>query len=115
MIIRPCASACAVAAGVAMRQLQSALQKHDIVHPTCPECGAPMWLTRFGRRMGLAGSSTPLNAKPAKTKQLISYGATAMTMQNEPQKGIRFSTTAGQLLLLVAAVMVLNLAWRYVL
>ena len=38
-----------------------------------------------------------------------------MTMQNEPQKGIRFSTTAGQLLLLGAAIMALNVAWRYVL
>ena len=38
-----------------------------------------------------------------------------MTMQNEPQTGIRFSTTAGQLLVLGAAIMVLNLAWRYVL
>jgi hypothetical protein len=38
-----------------------------------------------------------------------------MTMQNEPQKGIRFSTTVGQLLLLGAAITVLNLAWRYVL
>ena len=38
-----------------------------------------------------------------------------MTMQNEPQKGIRFSSTAGQLLLLGAAIMFLNVAWRYVL
>jgi hypothetical protein len=38
-----------------------------------------------------------------------------MTMQNEPQKYIQFSTTVGQILLLGAAVMVLNLAWRYVL
>ena len=39
-----------------------------------------------------------------------------MTMQNEPQTtGIRFSTTAGQLLVLSAALTVLNLAWRYVL
>ena len=38
-----------------------------------------------------------------------------MTMQSEPQKGIRFSTTAGQLLLLGAAIMALNLAWRYIL
>jgi hypothetical protein len=38
-----------------------------------------------------------------------------MTMQNETQKGIHFSTTAGQLLLLGAVIMVLNLAWRYVL
>ena len=36
-------------------------------------------------------------------------------MQNKPQKGIRFSTTAGQLLLLGTTIMVLNLAWRYVL
>jgi hypothetical protein len=38
-----------------------------------------------------------------------------MTMQNEPQEGIQFSTTVGQILLLGAAIMVLNLAWRYVL
>ena len=38
-----------------------------------------------------------------------------MTMQNETQKGIRFSTTVGQLLLLGAAIMVLNFAWRYIL
>jgi hypothetical protein len=38
-----------------------------------------------------------------------------MTMQNEPQKDFRFSTTVGQILLLGAAIMVLNLAWRYVL
>ena len=38
-----------------------------------------------------------------------------MTIQNEPQKDIRFSTTVGQLLILGAAIMVLNLAWRYVL
>ena len=38
-----------------------------------------------------------------------------MTMQNEPQRSIRFSTTAGQLLVLSAAIMILNLAWRYVL
>ena len=31
-----------------------------------------------------------------------------MTMQNEPQTGIRFSTTAGQLLVLCAAIMVLE-------
>ena len=37
-----------------------------------------------------------------------------MTMQNEPQKGVKFSTTVGQLLLLGAAIMVLNVAWRYV-
>ena len=38
-----------------------------------------------------------------------------MTMQNEPQKDMSFSTTVGQLLLLGAAITVLNLAWRYVL
>ena len=38
-----------------------------------------------------------------------------MTMQNEQQKDIRFSTTVGQILLLGAAITVLNLAWRYVL
>jgi hypothetical protein len=65
--------------------------------------------------MDLVGSSAPLSAKLAKTKRLMSYGGTAMTMQNEPQKGVRFSTTVGQLLLLGAAIMVLNLAWRYVL
>ena len=37
-----------------------------------------------------------------------------MTMQNEPQKGIMFSTAVGQILLLGAAIVVLNLAWRYV-
>ena len=36
-----------------------------------------------------------------------------MTMQNDTQKGLRFSTTVGQLLLLGAAVIVLNVAWRY--
>ena len=38
-----------------------------------------------------------------------------MTMQNEPQKGIQFSTTVGQILLLGAAITVLNFAWRFVL
>ena len=65
--------------------------------------------------MELVGSTLPLSAKLAKTKRLMSYGGTAMTMQNEPQKDIRFSTTVGQLLLLGAAITVLNLAWRYVL
>jgi hypothetical protein len=37
-----------------------------------------------------------------------------MTMQNEPQKGVMFSTAVGQILLLGAAIAVLNLAWRYV-
>ena len=37
-----------------------------------------------------------------------------MTMQNEPQKGIMFSIAVGQILLLGAAIVVLNLAWRYV-
>jgi hypothetical protein len=37
-----------------------------------------------------------------------------MTMQNEPQKGIMFSTAVGQILLLGAAIVVLNIAWRYV-
>jgi hypothetical protein len=37
-----------------------------------------------------------------------------MTMQNEPQKGVMFSTAVGQILLLGAAIVVLNLAWRYV-
>jgi hypothetical protein len=35
-----------------------------------------------------------------------------MTMQNEPQKGIMFSTAVGQILLLGAAIVVLNIAWR---
>jgi hypothetical protein len=35
-------------------------------------------------------------------------------MQNEPQKGVMFSTAVGQILLLGAAIVVLNLAWRYV-
>jgi hypothetical protein len=35
-------------------------------------------------------------------------------MQNEPQKGIMFSTAVGQILLLGAAIVVLNIAWRYV-
>jgi hypothetical protein len=34
-----------------------------------------------------------------------------MTMQNDTQKDLRF--TVGQLLLLGAAVIVLNVAWRY--
>ena len=38
-----------------------------------------------------------------------------MTIQDKPQKDIRFSTTAGQLLLLGATIMILNLAWHYVL
>ena len=67
------------------------------------------------RRMDLVGSSAPLSAKPAKTKRLMSYGETTHTMQNEPQKDIRFCTSVGQLLLLGAVIMVLNLAWRYVL
>jgi hypothetical protein len=37
-----------------------------------------------------------------------------MTMQNEPQKGVMFSTAVGQILLLSAAIVALNLAWRYV-
>ena len=37
----------AMAAGVAMRQVQSISPLHDIVHPTCPKCGASMWLTRI--------------------------------------------------------------------
>ena len=37
-----------------------------------------------------------------------------MTMQNEPQKGIMFSAAVGQILLLGAAIVVLNIAWRYV-
>jgi hypothetical protein len=35
-------------------------------------------------------------------------------MQNEPQKGIMFSTAVGQILLLGATIVVLNIAWRYV-
>jgi hypothetical protein len=35
-------------------------------------------------------------------------------MQNEPQKGIMFTPAVGQILLLGAAIVVLNLAWRYV-
>ena len=30
-----------------MRQSQSISHSQDIVHPTCPKCGAPMWLTRL--------------------------------------------------------------------
>ena len=37
-----------------------------------------------------------------------------MTMHNDVQKDLRFSTTVGQLLLLGATVIVLNVAWRYV-
>jgi hypothetical protein len=37
-----------------------------------------------------------------------------MTMQNESQKGIMFSTAVGQILLLGATIVVLNIAWRYV-
>ena len=37
-----------------------------------------------------------------------------MTMQNEPGKDVMFTTVVGQILLLGAALMVLNLAWRYV-
>jgi hypothetical protein len=37
-----------------------------------------------------------------------------MTMQNEPQKGVMLSTAVGQILLLGAAIVVLNLACRYV-
>jgi hypothetical protein len=37
-----------------------------------------------------------------------------MTMQNEPQKGIMFSTAVGQILLLGGTIVVLNIAWRYV-
>jgi hypothetical protein len=37
-----------------------------------------------------------------------------MTMQNEPQKGIMFSTAVGQILLVGAVIVVLNIAWRYV-
>ena len=37
-----------------------------------------------------------------------------MTMQNEPQKGVMFSTAVGQILLLGAAIVVLYLAWRYI-
>ena len=36
-----------MAAGIAMRQVQPSSQLHDIVHPTCPKCGASMWLTRI--------------------------------------------------------------------
>ena len=35
------------ATGVAMPQFQSIPHSQDIVHPTCPKCGAPMWLTRI--------------------------------------------------------------------
>jgi hypothetical protein len=35
-------------------------------------------------------------------------------MQNEPQKGFMFTPAVGQILLLGAAIVVLNLAWRYV-
>jgi hypothetical protein len=34
-------------------------------------------------------------------------------MQNEPQKGTMFSTAVGQILLLGAAMVVLNFAWRF--
>ena len=44
---RPCASRLQMAAGIAMRQVQPSSQLHDIVHPTCPKCGAAMWLTRI--------------------------------------------------------------------
>ena len=38
-----------------------------------------------------------------------------MTMQRESQKGVMFSTTVGQILLLSAVIVVLNLAWHYIL
>jgi hypothetical protein len=41
-------------------------------------------------------------------------GRPAMTMQNEPEKGIMFSTAVGQILLLGAAIVALNIAWHYV-
>jgi DNA-directed RNA polymerase subunit RPC12/RpoP len=33
-----------------VRQIQPSPQSQDIVHPTCAECGAPMWLTRIEPR-----------------------------------------------------------------
>jgi hypothetical protein len=35
-------------------------------------------------------------------------------MQNDPQRSIMFATAVGQILLLGAVIVVLNLAWRYV-
>ena len=37
----------ALATGVAMRQFEVISPAQDIVHPTCPKCGASMWLTRI--------------------------------------------------------------------
>ena len=47
MIPKPFALSSAMASGVAMRQDQSISQLQDIVHPTCPKCGASMLLTRI--------------------------------------------------------------------
>jgi len=30
-----------------MREFQPTPNTFEIVHPTCPKCGAPMWLTRL--------------------------------------------------------------------
>jgi hypothetical protein len=63
-----------------------------------------------------SAESTPKRAHSIPDLQQCSGKKIApVTMQNEPQRDIRFSTTVGQLLILAAAILVLNLAWRYVL
>ena len=73
-----------------------------------------MWLTRIAPD-GPGWEQRTFECQACQNETIDVVRGAAMTMQNEPQKGIRFSTTVGQLLLLGAAIMVLNLAWRYVL
>ena len=73
-----------------------------------------MWLTRIAPD-GPGWEQRTFECQACQNETIDVVGGAAMTMQNEPQKGIRFSTTVGQLLLLGAAITVLNLAWRYVL
>jgi hypothetical protein len=104
-----------MASGVAVRQGLNHFAITDIVHPTCPKCGAPMWLTRIAQD-GSGWQQRTFECQACQNETIdVVQGDHPMTMQNEPQTGIRFSTTAGQLLVLCAAIMVLNLAWRYVL
>jgi len=78
-----------------------ATEEWHVVH-RCEQCGTVIMIAR------------PASATEKENPTIFYRGRPPMTMQNEPQKGIMFSTAVGQILLLGAAIVVLNIAWRYV-